>query len=314
MWSNSVGIHIDDYDLISFNYLHSGAPKIWYIISPSSYSKFEELVNQLKLFSDNSLSCLSPLQHQTLLIKPSFLHLHAIEYYKIEQKAQELVVIFPGIYHFYFDTGFNLSETIKYALPSWLEFQRRSPRLCSCSISSEVISNLNRRFFTEEILKKFREEFLTTKSSACIDLSIGSFMKSFIIQKENFILDEEPTVENPVQTTSDFDIQLDQYSDPFYSPSSSMNNPTPNNLPEQEDFWNIFQQISSSTKPDSTRFHPYSSIVPYHPSSMYSSYLPSYPYSSLRTCINRQRRKRRKCYACRRQGHLKNECPYFSHE
>src|SRR5689334_11637497 len=86
MWSTAVGIHIDEYDLISLNYLHYGAPKIWYIIHPSSYSKFEELINKLKLFSDISSSCLSPLQHKSLLLKPSFLHLYSIEYYRIEQK------------------------------------------------------------------------------------------------------------------------------------------------------------------------------------------------------------------------------------
>lgn len=173
MWASSLGIHIDEHDLISLNYLHSGAPKIWYIISPSSYLKFEELVNKLKLFSDFSSSCLSPLQHKTLLIKPSFLNLHSIEYYKIEQKLNELVVIFPGIYYFYFDTGFNLSETVKYALPSWLEFQRRSPRLCSCTISLSIIENLNRRFFTKEILEKFQQEYLISKSTTYIDLSLG---------------------------------------------------------------------------------------------------------------------------------------------
>jgi hypothetical protein len=174
MWSSSVGLHIDEHDLISLNYLHHGAPKIWYIIHPSSYSKLEELVNKLKLFSDISSSCLSPLQHKSLLIKPSFLRLHSIEYYQIEQKLNELVVIFPGTYHFYFDTGFNLSETVKYALPSWLQFQRRSPRLCSCSISSSVMVNLNRRFFTTDILNKFQEEYLTTTSPTCIDLSTGN--------------------------------------------------------------------------------------------------------------------------------------------
>jgi hypothetical protein len=190
MWSSSVGIHIDEYDLISLNYLHYGAPKIWYIIHPSCYTKFEELVNKLKLFSDisSSSSCLSPLQHKTLLIKPSFLQLHSIEYYQIEQKINELIIIFPGIYHFYFDTGFNLSETIKYALPSWLEFQRCSPRLCSCSISSSlIINNLNRRFFTTDILKKFQEEYLTSTSSTCIDLSIGNFKELNLDIKKKLI-------------------------------------------------------------------------------------------------------------------------------
>lgn len=175
MWSNAVGVHIDDYDLITLNYLHQGAAKIWYIIHPSSYSKFEELINQ---FSDRSLSCLSPLQHKTLLINPSFLRLHSIEYYQIEQKIRELVVIFPGTYHFYFDTGFNLSETIRYALPSWLQFQRRSPRLCSCENPSTILIRLNRRFFTSEILEKFKQEHLSSKAQTCIDLSTGNSIES----------------------------------------------------------------------------------------------------------------------------------------
>ena len=174
MWSSAIGVHIDDYDLISLNYLHHGAPKIWYIIHPSSYSKFEELVNRMQFISEISPSCLSPLQHKTLLINPAFLRAHAIEYYQIEQKIRELVVIFPGTYHFYFDTGFNLSETIRYALPSWLTFQRRSPRLCSCPIAaSSTVIRLNRRFFTAEILSKFQAEHLTSTAQTCIDLSAG---------------------------------------------------------------------------------------------------------------------------------------------
>ena len=174
MWSSSVGLHIDEHDLISLNYLHHGSPKLWYIIHPSCYSKLEELVNKLKLFSDISSSCLSPLQHKSLLLKPSFLHAYSIEFYQIEQKLNELVVIFPGIYHFYFDTGFNLSETTKYALPSWLQFQQRSPRLCSCSIPSFLTSSLNRRYFSTDIVNKFQEEYLSSTISSCVELSSGN--------------------------------------------------------------------------------------------------------------------------------------------
>lgn len=173
MWASSIGIHTDDHDLITLNYLHQGAPKIWYIIHPSCCSQFEELVNKLKLFSDISSSCLSPLQHKSLLIKPEFLQAHSIEYYEIEQKPNELVIIFPGTYHFYFDTGFNLSETVRYGLPSCLEFQRRTPRLCSCSIVPSIFVDLNRKFFSTDILNQFKQEHLALTSSACIDLSNG---------------------------------------------------------------------------------------------------------------------------------------------
>lgn len=237
MWSTSVGIHIDEHDLMSFNYLHYGAPKIWYIISPSSYSKLEEIVNKLKLFSDLSLSCLSPLQHKNLLLKPSFLQLHSIEFYKIEQKLNELVIIFPGVYHFYFDTGFNLSETVKYALPSWLEFQRRSPRLCSCSLSS-LTENLNRRFFTHEILEKFRQECLITKSTTYIDLSLGKNSSKNIFLIDFLFVEDDTNDQISIETPNDIDIQLDS----LYSPSTDLILPN-----EHEEIWNIFEQLSSPT-------------------------------------------------------------------
>ncbi|UJR32194.1 hypothetical protein I4U23_019658 [Adineta vaga] len=345
MWSTSVGLHIDDHDLICLNYLHHGAAKIWYIIHPSSYTKLEELVNKLKLFSDISSSCLSPLQHKSLLINPSFLQLHSIEYYQIEQKLNELVVIFPGTYHFYFDTGFNLSETVKYALPSWLQFQRQSPRLCSCSISSLNLNHLNRRFFTNDIIKKFEQEYLILTSPTCIDLStdddyndntthqtiepISVSSTSFMENHLNIVPITEQT--DYIQPTLHVDISPEQYSDLLYSSTSDSNTPilsdlipTLNNSTEQNNIWNIFDQISSQMNSDAIQhnhhpihYHPYksySSNIQRRISSIYSSYLTSHPYSSLRLCHSSRRFKRRKCYGCRKYGHLRKECPYFPHE
>ena len=180
MWSSALGLHIDDHDLISIHYLHFGAPKIWYIINPSSYAKFEELVNDTKLFRDLSVSCLSPLQHKSLLIDPSFLRSNSIEFCRIEQKVNEIIVIFPGTYHCYFDAGFNVCETVKYALPSWLSFQRRTPRLCSCLHSHSLTAQINRQYFTQDILDRFQQEYLLPIEKSCIDLSNGR-----IISNEN---------------------------------------------------------------------------------------------------------------------------------
>jgi hypothetical protein len=174
MWSTAVGIHIDNYDLLAFNYLHVGAPKIWYIIHPSSYERFERMVHELQLFGDTQTSCQSPLQHHSLLIKPSFLHSHSIDFFRIEQKCNELVIIFPGTYYFHFDTGFNICETVRFALPSCLSFQRRSPRLCSCETLASSYIHLNRRFFTTDIVRKFHDTYLSSKSTGCIDLSTGT--------------------------------------------------------------------------------------------------------------------------------------------
>ncbi|CAF1069086.1 unnamed protein product [Rotaria sordida] len=351
MWSSAVGTHIDEYDLISLNYLHHGSPKIWYIIHPSCYTKFEELVNKLKLFSDISSSCcLSPLQHKTLLIKPSFLHIHSIEYYQIEQKLNELIVIFPGTYHFYFDTGFNLSETVKYALPSFLQFQRRSPRLCSCTISSSsIFVNINRRFFTNDILNQFQKEYLTSTSSTCIDLSIdddnnnnnntnNSSTNEIIIsptspiENHNNII--QTNVENEVvRITSQTNMSIDQYTDPFYSSSSSTNCNTPistnlistiDNHNDYENISNIFEEILSQTNSNPIRYNnysryyhpyePYSGFIQNYTSPMHPSFFKPYSYSPLRICNSKRNRKRRKCYGCRQSGHLRKECPYFPQE
>ncbi|CAF1135039.1 unnamed protein product [Rotaria sp. Silwood1] len=348
MWSSTVGIHIDDHDLISFNYLHHGAPKIWYIIHPSCYIKFEELVNKLKLFSDISSTCLSPLQHKSLLVKPSFLDMHSIEYYQVEQKINELIVIFPGSYHFYFDTGFNLSETVKYALPSFFEFQRCSPRLCSCIISSSTsVINLNRRFFTIDILNQFKKEYLTSKSVICIDLSedddnnnntnnaspieITTAPTSPIANQDNITRKDVET--EVVQTASQSNISLDHYTDPLYSSWSSTNSDTqisPDSMPtidnhnDYENISNILEDMLSKTNFDSLEHDYYSkhyhSYDPY--SSFFHSYTPSlhpyffkpYPYSSVRICTSKQRRNQRKCYECRQKGHIRKNCPYFSHK
>lgn len=87
---------------------------------------------------------------------------------------------------------------------------------------------------------------------------------------------------------------------------------TPGNQTDVVDLWTIFEQISSEAPLNSTPDTPCSSLA--SPSPTYSSRPRPYPYSNLRTCINRTRIRRRKCYGCRRQGHLRKECPYLFQE
>ena len=325
MWSSAVGLHIDDHDLICLNYLHFGAPKIWYIIHPSSYGKLEELVNELKLFSEIASLCLSPMQHKSLLIKPSFLEQHSIGFYRIEQKLNELVLIFPGTYHFYFDTGFNLSETVKYALPSLLAFQRRSPRLCSCSLSSSLTVSLNRRFFTDDILGKFRNEHLSPTSSTCIDLCIGSWIGSESIARSHpFYSDEDqadthepPSMSinqtdfssKPQPTIIDNNTTLDLLLEPAYAWFSSMTSDTPlstdffsslDQSNDQDSIWTIFEQLSTPCYSESIRTDDEIRSNRFQ------------PYPAIGSSTSRRRLKRRKCYKCRRYGHLRKECPHSS--
>ena len=44
MWRSFFGWHKEDADLYSVNYMHFGAPKIWYGIAPADQHRFDRLV------------------------------------------------------------------------------------------------------------------------------------------------------------------------------------------------------------------------------------------------------------------------------
>lgn len=91
-----------------------------------------------------------------------------------------------------------------------------------------------------------------------------------------------------------------------------------------DSFANIFEDILAQKNPNSIRndhqssyFHPYenySPIIRTHSSSTHQSIFTPYSYSNLRLCTTNTRKiRRRRCYECRQQGHLKRECPFLSH-
>ena len=43
MWRSFFGWHKEDADLLSINFLHWGAPKMWYCISPKDQAKFQRM-------------------------------------------------------------------------------------------------------------------------------------------------------------------------------------------------------------------------------------------------------------------------------
>lgn len=63
------GIHLEDSDLYSINYLHEGAAKVWYFIPSSEHSKLEKLARE---FGEAVATiCDNFLRHKTLMIPPA---------------------------------------------------------------------------------------------------------------------------------------------------------------------------------------------------------------------------------------------------
>lgn len=123
----SFAAHVEDGDLYSVNYNHSGAAKIWYIIPGEEGEKLEKLI-----FNQTSHICKLYIRHKSILVPPSVLKEHGIKFARIVQKPGQYVIVFPRSYHMGFNCGLNIAEAINFATPNWLQFFEKF-NICECS-------------------------------------------------------------------------------------------------------------------------------------------------------------------------------------
>lgn len=121
-WRSFFGWHKEDCDLMSVNYLHMGAPKIWYIISPKDAEKFDSMARQL--FPDGYRACRAFTRHKDIMISPKVLRTYNVPFVQAKQRAGEFIVLNHSAYHMGFNLGFNCAEAVNFALPSWMEAGR----------------------------------------------------------------------------------------------------------------------------------------------------------------------------------------------
>ena len=129
MWASCFCAHTEDMNLLSINYLHAGAPKYWYAISQEDSKRFESLM--ASLFSHQSSSCKEFLRHKRSLVSPSVLTRAGIEFTTQVQRAGDIIITYPGSYHFGFNTGFNVAESTNFAVPEWIPLGEQA-RVCMC--------------------------------------------------------------------------------------------------------------------------------------------------------------------------------------
>jgi len=116
-------------NLLSINYLHAGAPKYWYSISPSDEARFESLA--CSFFPDASHQCRDFLRHKRYLVSPHELRKAGIKYSTQIQRPGDAVITFPGSYHFGFNTGFNVAESTNFAVEEWVPTGLKAS-VCQC--------------------------------------------------------------------------------------------------------------------------------------------------------------------------------------
>ncbi|CDK25411.1 unnamed protein product [Kuraishia capsulata CBS 1993] len=129
LWKATFSWHTEDQDLYSINYLHFGAPKQWYSIPQDQHEKFYNAM--AAVYPEDYKHCSEFLRHKTFLVSPAFLSKHGIHANKIVHREKEFIITYPYGYHSGFNYGYNLAESVNFALEEWLDIGVMTKK-CEC--------------------------------------------------------------------------------------------------------------------------------------------------------------------------------------
>ncbi|KAJ4979660.1 hypothetical protein NE237_010440 [Protea cynaroides] len=119
--------HVEDHELHSMNFLHTGSPKTWYAV-PGDYAfAFEEVVRGQGYGGNlDRLAALTLLGEKTTLLSPEVVVASGIPCCRLVQNPGEFVVTFPRAYHIGFSHGFNCGEAANFGTPQWLKVAKEA--------------------------------------------------------------------------------------------------------------------------------------------------------------------------------------------
>ncbi|KAI6657992.1 hypothetical protein LOD99_15707 [Oopsacas minuta] len=129
MWRSTFGWHIEDMDLYSINYLHYGAPKVWYGIPATDAHKLEQLSRSF--FPDHFRDCPAFLRHKMTVISPTVLKKYSVPFSRVVQREGQIVISFPRAYHSGFNLGLNIAESTNFATQGWIDIGKKAV-VCHC--------------------------------------------------------------------------------------------------------------------------------------------------------------------------------------
>ncbi|KAH7547879.1 hypothetical protein JRO89_XS14G0031500 [Xanthoceras sorbifolium] len=119
--------HVEDHELHSMNFLHTGAAKTWYAVPGDFAFAFEEVIRD-EAYSGNidQLAALALLGEKTTLVTPEVIVASGIPCCRLVQNPGEFVVTFPRAYHAGFSHGFNCGEAANFGTPQWLKVAKEA--------------------------------------------------------------------------------------------------------------------------------------------------------------------------------------------
>ncbi|GAB2228853.1 hypothetical protein Drorol1_Dr00022984 [Drosera rotundifolia] len=109
--------HVEDHHLYSLNYLHFGAPKVWYGVPGKAATNLEQAMRKhLPDLFEEQPDLLHKLVTQ---LSPTVLKSEGVPVYRCIQNPGEFVLTFPRAYHSGFNCGFNCAEAVNVAPLDW---------------------------------------------------------------------------------------------------------------------------------------------------------------------------------------------------
>ncbi|AET38998.1 uncharacterized protein Ecym_3520 [Eremothecium cymbalariae DBVPG len=129
LWKASFAWHLEDQDLYSINYLHFGAPKQWYSIPQEDSQKFFKFMKEQ--FPEESGQCKEFLRHKMFIVSPKVLERNGIRCNSVVHRQHEFMVTYPYGYHSGFNYGYNMAESVNFALESWFKIGEKAGK-CIC--------------------------------------------------------------------------------------------------------------------------------------------------------------------------------------
>ena len=127
-------MHREIGDLFSINYLWEG-DKYW-IAVPPSHAAFLEKKSKETNKTFYTADCAQTLQHSATWYPISTLEEWEIPYTVIHQRAGEVVITFPQVYHQGFSAGYTFAESVNYADADWNLQNYRGCKAGTCPFGS----------------------------------------------------------------------------------------------------------------------------------------------------------------------------------
>ncbi len=167
--------------LFSFDYHHEGGVRYWYIVPASEREALQRVFQQ-----QTTSICL---EHGRVLIDPFMFDKHKIRYHRLVQYPNEIVVLAAGALSQSFTENATWSETIDFALPSWLDDGHASAETsCACKLPKTSLSkifdiDLFSREHVEQYIKTYLNTFIDGESSS----NTGWFRSKYVYNASVYI-------------------------------------------------------------------------------------------------------------------------------